>query len=75
MIIVTKSADRKHFSTALNAFKANSFRTEQNLQTRIGIAQWSGGVTKPIPSFSHITIFLAFWETFRYVMMENQCFV
>ena len=38
-------------------------------------AQWSGGVTKPIWSFSHITIFLAFWETFRYVMMENQCFV
>ena len=39
------------------------------------IAQWSGGVTKTIWSFTHITIFLAFWETFRYVMMENQCFV
>ena len=25
-------------------------------------AQWSGGVTKPIWSFSHIKIFLAFWE-------------
>ena len=38
-------------------------------------AQWSGGVTKSIRSFSPTTIFLAFLETFRYVMMENQCFV
>ena len=42
MIIVTKSADRKHFSTALNAFKAKSFRTEQNLRTRIGVARGLG---------------------------------